>query len=97
MMNNESLLLLCFIYHHINFWNRYRIQFNNALIEIIEKNLDSISDPFECEYFKVKKIEIIEKMTRKSQASGSSGPSDGKFNNVNEYEDGNYRGDLPPN
>ena len=44
----------------------------------------------------MKKIEIIEKMTRKSQASGSSGPSDGKFNNVNEYEDGNYRGDLPP-
>ena len=49
MMNNESLKLLCFIYHHINFWNRYHIQFNNAPMEIIEKNLDSISDPFECE------------------------------------------------
>ena len=62
----------------------------------MEKNLDSISDPFEHEYFKVKKIEIIEKMTRKSQQSGSSGPSVGNFSNCNEYDGGNYGGDLPP-
>ena len=29
-----------------------------------KKNLDSIFDPLEPEYFKVKKIEIIEKMTQ---------------------------------
>ena len=61
----------------------------------MEKNLDSISDPFECERFKVKKLEIIEKMTRKSQQSGSSGPSDGNFSNCNEYDDKNYGRDLP--
>ena len=44
----------------------------------------------------VKKMEIIEKMTYKSQASGSSSPSDGNFNNFNEYDGGNCRGDLPP-
>ena len=43
------------------------------------KNLDSISDPFEHKYFKVKKMEIIEKMTRKSQASVSSGHNDGSL------------------
>ena len=62
----------------------------------MEKNLDSISDPFEYEYFKVKKMEIIEKMTHKSQQSGSSGPSDGNFSNCNEYDGENYGGDLPP-
>ena len=42
----------------------------------MKKNLDSISKSFEREYFKVKKIEIIEKMTHKSQASGSSDHND---------------------
>ena len=59
------------------------------------KIFDSISYPFECEYFKVKKMEIIEKMTRKSQQSGSSGHSDGNFSNCNEYDGGNYEHDLP--
>ena len=62
----------------------------------MKKNLDSISDPFEREYFKVKKMEIIEKMTHKSQQSGSRGPSDGDFSNCNEYDGGNYGRDLPP-
>ena len=63
----------------------------------MEKNLDSISNPFEREYFKVKKkMKIIEKMTRKSQQSGSSGPSGGNFSNCNENDCGNYGGDLPP-
>ena len=50
----------------------------------MEKNLDSNSnsDSFEYENFKVKKMEIIEKITRKSQASGSSGPSDGNLMNM---------------
>ena len=52
---NEPLKLLCFIYYHINFRNRYHIQISNAPMEIIEKNLNSISDPFKREYFKVKK------------------------------------------
>ena len=65
-------------------------------MDIIEKNLDSIFYPFEREYFKVKKMEIIEKMTRKPQTSGSSGSSDGNFNNFNEYDGVNYMGDLPP-
>ena len=55
-----------------------------------KKNLDSISNPFEREYFKMKKMEIIGNMTRKSQTSGSSDPSDGNFNNYNEYDGGNY-------
>ena len=62
----------------------------------MEKNLNSIFDPFEHEYFKVKKMEIIKKMTCKSQQSGSSGPSYGNFSNCNEYDGGNYGGDLPP-
>ena len=64
--------------------------------KIMEKNIDSISNPFEPEYFKVKKMEIIEKITRKYQQSGSSGPSDGNFSNCNEYDGENYRGNLPP-
>ena len=40
-------------------------------------------------------MEIIEKITRKSQQSGSSGPSDGNFSNCYEYDGGNYRGNLP--
>ena len=58
-----------------------------------KKNLDSIYDPFKLENFKVKKIEIIEKMTRKSQASGSNCHTDGNFN---KYDGGNYGGDIPP-
>ena len=85
-----------FLYYHINFWKRHHIQINNVPMEIIEKNLDSISDLFEHEYFKVKKMEIIEKMNRKSQSSGSSGPSDSNFNNFNEYDGINYKGNLPP-
>ena len=50
----------------------------------------------EREYFKVKKMEISEKMTRKSQQSGSSGPSDGNFSNCNEYDGENYGSDLSP-
>ena len=41
-------------------------------------------------------MEIIEKMTHKSQQSGSSGPSDDNFSNCNEYDGGNYGSDLPP-
>ena len=37
-------------------------------------------------------MKIIEKMTRQSQASGSSGHNDGHFN---EYDGGNYGGDIP--
>ena len=44
----------------------------------------------------MKKIEIIEKMTRKSQQSGSSGHCVGNFSNCNEYDGRNYGGDLPP-
>ena len=40
-------------------------------------------------------MKIIEKMTRKSQQSGLSGPSDSNFSNCNEYDGGNYGGDLP--
>ena len=59
----------------------------------MEKIFDIISEyPFECEYFKVKKIEIIEKITCKSQISGLSG----NFINFNEYNGRNYRGDLSP-
>ena len=50
----------------------------------MEQNLDSISNPFEHKYFKMKKIEIIEKMAHKSQQSGSSSSSDGNFSNCNE-------------
>ena len=57
-----------------------------------KKNLDFISDPFEHEY--LKKMEIIEKMTPKSQASESSGHNDGNFNNFNEYNNGNYEGNI---
>ena len=38
-------------------------------------------------------MEIIEKMNHKSQ---SSGPSDSNFNNFNDYDGRNYKGDLPP-
>ena len=41
-------------------------------------------------------MEIIEKMTSKSQQSGSSDPIDGNFSNCNEYDGGNYERDLPP-
>ena len=44
--------------------NKYELECERQEKEIIEKNLDSISDPFECEYFKVKKMEINEKTTR---------------------------------
>ena len=64
--------------------------------KITKKNLDSIFYLFEREYFKVKKMEMIEKMTCKSQQSGASGPSDGNFSNYNKYDGGNYGGDLPP-
>ena len=40
-------------------------------------------------------MEIIEKMTRKSKASGSSIHNDGNFSNFNEYDHGNYVGDIP--
>ena len=71
--------------------NKYELEHERQEKKIMEKNLDSISDPFERE---VKKIEIIEKMTRKSQQNGTSGPSDGKFSNCNEYDGGNYGGDY---
>ena len=58
-----------------------------------KKNLDSISDLFECEYFKVKKIDIIEKMTYKFQASGSSSHNDSNFN---EHDGKSYGGDISP-
>ena len=41
-------------------------------------------------------MEIIEKMTLKSQASGSSHHNDGNFINFNEYDIGNYGSDIPP-
>ena len=62
----------------------------------MEKNLDSISNPFEREYFKVKKMKIIEKMTRKSQQSGLSIPIDGNFSICKENDCGNYGGNLSP-
>ena len=46
--------------------NKYELERERQEKKIIEKNLHSISDLFEHEYFKVKKMEIIEKMTRKS-------------------------------
>ena len=76
--------------------NKYELERERQEKEIMEKNLDSIFDPFEREYFEVKKIEIFEKMTRKSLQSGSNGPSDGNFSNCNDYDGGNYGGDLPP-
>ena len=42
-----------------------------------------------------KKIEIIKKMTRKFQTSGSNGSNghnDGNFSHFNEYKDENYEG-----
>ena len=45
-----------------------------------KKNKTEIKWTFELEYFKVKKIEIIEKITRKSQENGSSGNNDDNFN-----------------
>ena len=41
----------------------------------------------------VKKMEIIKKMTRKSQANGLSGHNDGNFN---KYDGVNYESDIPP-
>ena len=35
-------------------------------------------------------------MNRKSELSGSSGPSDSNFSNCNEYDGRNYGRDLPP-
>ena len=75
--------------------NKYELEREEQEKEIMEKNLNSISNPFEREYFNVKKMEIIEKITCKSQQSGSSGHSDGNFSNCNEYNGGNYGGDLP--
>ena len=49
--------------------NKYELECERQDKEIMKKKIDSIFDPFECEYFKVKKMEIIEKMTCKSQAS----------------------------
>ena len=37
-------------------------------------------------------MEIIEKMTRKFQASGSNGHNDDNFSHFNEYKDENYEG-----
>ena len=65
------------------------------LFIVSKKNLDSISDPFEREYFKMKKIDIIKNKIRKFQANGSSDPNDDNFNNFNEYDYKNYEGDLP--
>ena len=44
-----------------NEYNKYELKCEKQEKEIMEKNLDSISDPFEREYFKVKKIKIIKK------------------------------------
>ena len=41
-------------------------------------------------------MKIIEKMTHKSQASGSSDPNDDDFSNFNESDDENYGGNLLP-
>ena len=41
------------------------------------------------------KMEIIEKMTLKFQASGSSGHNDLNCSNFNEYDGGNYGGYIP--
>ena len=38
-------------------------------------------------------MEIFEKMTHKSQTIGSSDNNDDNFN---EYDDENYKGDIPP-
>ena len=47
--------------------NKYELERKRQEKEVMEKNLNSFSDPFEREYFNVKKIEIIEKTTHKSQ------------------------------
>ena len=50
--------------------NKYEFERERQEKEIMEKNLNSISNPFEREFFKVKKMKIIKKITRKSQQSG---------------------------
>ena len=45
--------------------NKYELERERQEKEIMDKNLDSIFDEFEHEYFKVIIMEIIEKMTRK--------------------------------
>ena len=62
----------------------------------MKKNLNSIFDPFKREYLKVKKMDIIKKMTRKSQASGSNDHNNGNFNNFNKCDYENYGNDIPP-
>ena len=44
--------------------NKYELERERQEKEIMDKNLDSIFDQFEREYFKLKIMEIIEKMTR---------------------------------
>ena len=75
------------VHNELIYHNKYELERERQEKEIIGKNFDSIFDPFEREYFKVKKMEIIEKMTRKSQESESSGHNDGNFN---ELDGGNY-------
>ena len=41
-------------------------------------------------------MKIIEKMTRKSQTSGSSGHNNDNFSNFNEYDGENYGRDILP-
>ena len=41
-------------------------------------------------------MEVIEKITRKFEANGSSSHNDGNFSNFNKYEDGKYGGDIIP-
>ena len=67
--------------------NKYVLKRERQKKNLWKKNLDYISDLFEYEYFKVKKMEIIEKMTC-NQANGHNN------DNFNKYDGENYGVDI---
>ncbi|KAF8398312.1 hypothetical protein HHK36_017239 [Tetracentron sinense] len=52
--------------------NKLKLRRERQERDFMEKDLNSISDPVEREYFRGKKLEIVEKMARHSQVGGSS-------------------------
>ena len=64
--------------------------------EFMEKDLNSISDPLERDYFYRKKQEIIEKTSRNSGEAGSTYAfSHGNIGNFSEFGGGYGGGNLP--
>ncbi|KAF8380827.1 hypothetical protein HHK36_028321 [Tetracentron sinense] len=77
--------------------NKLQLRREKQEREFMEKDLNSISDPIEREYFRDKKLEIVEKGARDSQVGGSSATfNHDDFNSFSQYQGGYEGNDLPP-